>query len=271
MNFLPAPLKKHLGILLLLCLSSVCLADTQLHTAIINLQHRPAQQIIPLIKPLLPENSAITGENFQLMIKTTDTALQDIRAVITQLDKKLIDLIISVRYTQRTDQPLETTALVHETVISTQKHNQRDSMQQIRVQEGTEAFIEVNKSFPRNDYYFSLWGPYRETEYKDVKTGYIISSILDGNNAIVQIKYQFSRLQDGRNHSLRRDSPINIEKFETNLTASLGEWFALSQTSSHDLRKSREVLYDTNDLKQPNRNLYIKIDRAPKQLKAYVP
>ena len=271
MNFLPALLKKQLLLGLLLCLSSACFASAGMHTTIINLQHRPAQQIIPLITSLLPENSAVTGESFQLIIKTTDAAIQDIRPVITQLDKKLMDLIISVRRTQRTDHALETSALTHETIISTKKYNQHDSMQQIRVQEGTEAFIEVNQSFPTDDYYFTLWGPYQETEYKDVKTGYIISSVLNGNNAIVQIHYQSSRLQDTRNRSLRRNSPINIEKTETNLTTSLGEWFTLSQISSHDLRKSREILYDTNELKQPNRNLYIKIDRAPKQLKAYIP
>jgi hypothetical protein len=55
----------------------------------IELQHKPAGDIIPLIEPLLPENAVISGEGYKIILKTTAENLPQVKQLIAELDTPL--------------------------------------------------------------------------------------------------------------------------------------------------------------------------------------
>ena len=62
----------------------------------IELQHKPAGDIIPLIEPLLPENAVITGEGYKIILKTTAENLPQVKQLIAELDTPRQQLQIAV-------------------------------------------------------------------------------------------------------------------------------------------------------------------------------
>jgi len=62
----------------LLCATNYALADQNDPLQIIDLKNRPADEIIPVIKPLLKPNDAITGTGFQLFIRTDANTLEEV-------------------------------------------------------------------------------------------------------------------------------------------------------------------------------------------------
>lgn len=64
---------------------------------VIPLKHRLAEEIIPIVQPLVAPGGTVTGMNDQLIVKTTPENLEDIRAVLDSLDQAPRRLLISVR------------------------------------------------------------------------------------------------------------------------------------------------------------------------------
>ena len=72
-------------------------AAAQLRVEVIPLQHRTADQIVPVLSPLVSEGGTITGMNNQLIIKTTPANLEQLKRVLSSLDKPVRRLLITVR------------------------------------------------------------------------------------------------------------------------------------------------------------------------------
>lgn len=64
---------------------------------VINLQHRSAEDIIPLLQPVAGSQGAITGRNQQLIIRATPARIAQIRELLGPLDTAPRNLLVSVR------------------------------------------------------------------------------------------------------------------------------------------------------------------------------
>lgn len=91
------------GILLaMLCAGSIWAQTTGLE--LIDLRHRPAEQLIPLLVPLVGERGAVTGQGFKLMVRG-DAALQrQVRQALQAFDVPARRLMISVRQVEDVQQ-----------------------------------------------------------------------------------------------------------------------------------------------------------------------
>ena len=68
-------MKALVAVLLALCLAALTVQAESIAT--IELQNRPADEIIPLVKPMLGPGDAITGQGFQLFLRAPpDTQAQ---------------------------------------------------------------------------------------------------------------------------------------------------------------------------------------------------
>ena len=65
-----------------------------IHT--IQLRHRPADEVMPVIKPLLGADDSLTGQGYQLFIRTSEENFEQVRQMISQLDTAAKLLLISV-------------------------------------------------------------------------------------------------------------------------------------------------------------------------------
>ena len=92
---------KHHGILqklaaiclLILFMPSIVIGG---QLAIIELQHRTANDIIPILLPLLQPDDTISGNGYQLFVTAPPESLQRLRTIITELDRAAKQLAITV-------------------------------------------------------------------------------------------------------------------------------------------------------------------------------
>ena len=80
-----------------LSLNGQVYADQNDPLQIIDLKNRPADEIIPVLRPLLKPNDAITGTGFQLFIRTDANTLEEVTRLLQAMDKAPRNLIIKVR------------------------------------------------------------------------------------------------------------------------------------------------------------------------------
>ncbi len=64
---------------------------------IVQLQNRSAEELLPLIRPLLDADEALSGTGYQLIVRASDARQNEIRSLIAQLDQAARQLRISVR------------------------------------------------------------------------------------------------------------------------------------------------------------------------------
>jgi hypothetical protein len=189
-------------------LISVAQADS---ITTIQLQNRPAEEIIPIVKPMLGTNESISGRGFKLFLRSSPTTLEQVEDMIAALDISPKVLQISVFQgstrglselgfsgniqiesgdtsvsigTPKKDSGDAGGSITYSTNrgsgsisgISTRKRLKDNPIHQIRVTEGNEAYIETGEQVP----YFSGidWigrrGVAGGIEYKDVITGFYV-------------------------------------------------------------------------------------------------
>ena len=64
-----------------------------------ELQQRQAGELIPVIRPMLPADSAINGQGYTLIVRGDEATHEMVRRILQKLDGKLQNLQISVRFT----------------------------------------------------------------------------------------------------------------------------------------------------------------------------
>ena len=75
--------------------AATALADQNDPLQIIDLNNRPAEEMISIIKPMLKPIDAITGTGFQLFIRTDAKTLEEVKRLLSVMDKAPKNLIIS--------------------------------------------------------------------------------------------------------------------------------------------------------------------------------
>ena len=63
------------------------------HLQTIDLRQRPAEDVIPLIKPFLRPGDGISGSGFTLFVRTDAATLEQIRQMVATLDQVWADVI----------------------------------------------------------------------------------------------------------------------------------------------------------------------------------
>ncbi|MDH5594273.1 MAG: hypothetical protein OEY68_07710, partial [Gammaproteobacteria bacterium] len=93
-------MKKQLcfPVFLIMLILGQCVLAEETSINIIELHSRTTEEIIPVLKPLLDNNTAITGTGYQIIIRATPSKLAEIRQIIDQLDKTPKSLLISVKH-----------------------------------------------------------------------------------------------------------------------------------------------------------------------------
>lgn len=241
----------------------VCSIADSMNIQVYNLQTKTADQLIPTIQPMLPQGSVVTGNQYQLVIKTTQDGFNQIQPIIAKLDEQQQMLIISVRRVHNAD--YDKTSSSNNTVesISSQPSDRNDTEQKISVLDGQKAFIKTGESIPLQNYQVSIFGAGSNTEYKNITSGFYVLPKLNGNTVMLKIFWKYNQLQADQSIALQDQSPIDIEQSDSTLVVPLGAWSSLSNTSSQSLSSENADQYSTQDVAQPDKNVFIKVELAP--------
>jgi type II secretory pathway component GspD/PulD (secretin) len=200
---------------------------------VITLNYRSAEQVIPLIQPLVGKDGAVTGLQNRLVIRTSADRLAQIKRVIASIDSKPRRLMIIVRQnTTRevlaqeasvfgsagTDHARVTVPETHgdaaarvelgsernrvgAKVDSTRNIESSADVQRVQVLEGNAAFIRVGQRVPYTE---RIVVPHRfgatvmeQTQYEDVTSGYYVLPRVSGDSVTLEINPQRETLQGG--------------------------------------------------------------------------
>jgi len=258
----------------------------------IQLQNRPAEEIIPIIKPMLGANDSVTGQGFQLFIRTTPENLAQVKQMVSKLDvaAKLLQISVfqgndrdlralsmdgSVKYQDSNanvsigstgntsrggDVHLSTrggSATSH--TLSTRGRLSDNPIHTLRITEGTSGYIETGESIP----YFSAGGGWfsgrrgfigGDVAYKDVNTGFYVLPRIHGDQVILDVS-PFKQSQ-----SKTRGGDINTQSASTQITGKLGQWLAIGGTTEQVQRSSTSIGSSHSTQSRNNESIWIKAD-----------
>ncbi|MEA3241992.1 MAG: hypothetical protein U9Q19_00965 [Pseudomonadota bacterium] len=257
----------------------------------IQLAHRPADEIMPVIKPMLGPDDSLTGQGYQLFIRTSDSNFEQIKQMVSSLDRAAKMLLISVF--QGNDRELRAlgvsgdfqyqdsnanvslgtgesakrgadvqystrNASAGAHTFSTRGRLSDNPIHQLRISEGSEGYIETGESIP----YFSgsYWRGGRHgiveggVDYKDINTGFYVLPRVHGEQATLDVSpYKQSQ-------SRKRGGDIETQSASTRITGKLGQWLAIGGVTGQTRSSSNRIGSYGSTQSRDNASIWIKAD-----------
>ncbi len=231
-------MKYKFGLPLLLLWGAAAAAETVME--VIPLQNRPANEIQPLLQPLLEDGEAVIDNGFGLIVKSSPQRLESIRGLIAQLDTRLHNLTISVlRSSQKSAAELNAEAAVaissdgirmQGMAGNSRQLSDNGSVQQLRTLEGRAAHIEAGQQRPIENVtvYDSGYGypaVSTTTQMRQATTGFAVMPRLVGNREVmIDIEPWSDRFL--------RSGAIASQNASTSVRAKLGEWVEIAGSNT---------------------------------------
>ncbi len=268
-------------ILVIGCISAAIANDSD-PLEIIDLKNRPAEEIIPIIQPLLKPGDAITGTGFQLFIRTDLQRLDDIKRLLSQLDKSPKNLIISIRNATDinrdfsefdvsgnyevgddgrvivgNDPPIKGGTQVR--IDAGNQNRQNNATHTVRVLEGASAFIAAGEVRPHRNrtviHRRDGVTVYEDVGYQDVTSGFYVTPRLTGNgNVTLEVQPHYRSTANG--HS----GAINVQEASMTLSTKLGQWSKIGGIETQSSSSGTGVINKSKSSSSQQTGLYIKVD-----------
>lgn len=277
-------LLKLLGLMLLL--TSTVQADS---ITTIQLKNRPAIEIIPVVKPMLAADDAITGQGFKIFLRSSPQTLAEVKAMIDVLDAAAKILRISVF--QGSDRDLNSLGIHGNLQIeagdasisvgtnrnkksagsigynngnssgniettSTRARLQDNPVHHLRVREGTEGYIETGEQIP----YFSGAGwrlpgtAAGGVDFKDVMTGFYVLPRIHGDRVTLEVSpFKNSKSKTGGGN-------IETQHANTTITGAIGEWLLIGGATEQVQRSQSGTGSYSSTQSRRNESIWIRAD-----------
>lgn len=242
----------------------------------ITLQHRFADDILPVVEPMVgPTGSARALDN-HLLITTTLERMAAIDEIIAKLDvqRKNVRITIShedVRETERQRAGVSGRARVGDAEIRLPgdrrgdvaidiERNETASSQQgsqfLTVLDGERAFIRIGQSVPYTQQWLTLTQRYasvqQTTQFRDITTGFSVRPRYIGNQVELEVAPRIARPDSA--------GFVDFEALSTVVQVTPGKWFDLGGTMQSRDEISRAILSGQESGSRRNSVLMIKVD-----------
>jgi len=278
-------MKKPLLILLLL-LSMIAQAAMIIET--IELHHRPTEEIIPVIQPMLDKDASITGTGYKLIIKSTPQNIEQIKTLVKEIDVDQTQLLIHVvvnNKLQMNDSETSVNAkagdkdssirigthrppadsgasstdgnIKYDVRVAETAHSRDQPIAQVvRVSEGYWASIQVGQAFPITSRRRNLNGTITETvSWRNVTNNFRVMPRTHGEQVTLTIM--------PNNDSFNPATPgrINTSGLETTLTGRIGQWIHLGGTQQTSAKDTSGISYRTEERDSAHNQIWLKVER----------
>lgn len=266
---------KHLvaSALLFMCL---CFTAQAQQLEVIRLKHKTADQVMPVLQPLVETGGALTGQGNALFLRASAGNRAQIKQALAAIDVPLRRLLITVRQDNdrgseasgadvsgsigaggvRITQPgsVESRGGSVEVrrgddVLRGRSYSTRGSAadrvsQQVQTVEGGQAFIQVGYSFPlplRSVVVGAHGAVVSESiVYRDLGTGFYARPMVAGDAVTIEVSPQQESL------SSTQDGAVRSSRLTTTVSGRLGEWIELGGTNQDTEReRSGTLSYST--------------------------
>ena len=249
---------------------------------IIQLNNRPAEEVIPIIKPMLKPNDAITGSGYQLFLRTDAKTLGEVTRLLKVMDKAPRNLIISVRNnvdigSESTDfnvsgnyeigddtqvvvgdrPPREEGTRVR--INKNEREQENDTKHMVRVIEGGQAFITAGEIRPyehrtiiRHRNGVSV---YDNVDYQDITSGFYVTPRLTGNGEVsLQVKPHYRSVRD------EDRGTIDVQEADTMITTKLGQWVQIGGVDTEAKSNDKGILSTSRSKSDRTSSIYVKVE-----------
>lgn len=256
---------------LVLLLSLGVIAEETL-VEIIQVNNRPAEELTPLLLPLLEPGEQIVANGNSLLVKTQPQRLQTITNLIRKLDNPVNNLLVSViQSSEITAAQLNAELAGRITLPATGKitinggayYNQnqgvsrRQDTQTIRTMEGVPAHIRAGNAYPIRSYqqYPTPYGypqASQSTHYFEATTGFAVTPRLMGKQVDLDVS-PWSERANGPDQ-------FQIQEAQTSIRVNLGEWVEIGGVDENGQSNNTGTLAYSNQSNQSRLRIMVKVD-----------
>lgn len=269
--------------------TSTALAS-QMQLEVIELRHRPAQELVPILKPFVTKGGSITGTDYKLIVRSTPQNIDEIRKLLGDLDSALRQMKIYVstdyeaisaereiaiegrfeKHTSDKDNSNRDTSIVIDSgrqveggassvkLHSSQSISREPSAQTIRVTEGQWANIQTGQAVPVTEQTTNPDGTITRTiRYHTVSSGFQVRPQLNGDVVLLFIRPQRASINRSG------DGQYDVSGLETTVQTKLGEWVELGGTMQQMQNSARGIASSGQASGQQYQQLFVKIELEP--------
>jgi len=246
---------------------------------IIDLRHRFAEDILPMIQPLVGNDGAVTGMHNHLIIRASPELLIGIEQIISTFDvaRQILKITVSHQNNlQTTDDRIAVSGRKHlgNATVGTRKYPRNvpdgvqidiENMQSnflskgkqfINVMDGERAYIKVGQSVPYTQEWVTLTRRYisvqKTTEFVDISTGFSVRPRTIGDQIELEITPSIAQLNQNKY--------IYFEELSTTVSLNRGEWLDLASTMQQKDEVSRAILNKNNSEQSLSNALSIRVE-----------
>lgn len=235
---------RWFGVVIFLLAASVALAQGTLE--VITLRHRTADQVIPVLRPLLEPGGALSGQYNQLIVRTSAANLAQIRSALDAIDQPQRRLAISVRFDraqEATNRGIQADARISNRgsgaavrIQDTASSRDEQVDQRIQVLEGGQAYISTGEA----------------RSYGQADTGFAVVPRVSGSQVTLDIATQ--------QEAFARGGAIRGEQAASTVSGRLGEWIDLGGASGSSARTDSGMLSSRERSATENRRIWVKVE-----------
>ena len=260
-----------------LCLAWHASAATEFK--IITLQHRFAEEILPVIRPLVGNDGTATAMQNNLIIRTSPANMAEIEQIVSTLDTARQNLKITINRNKSlsasgSSAEISSRKRIGNVAIETgsnrriirdgvalnienqQSKKNLSNTQFIQVIDGEKAFISVGQSIPYTQEWINLAQRYvsaqRTTEFVTIDTGFAVRPKTIGNQVELEVTPRFSQMN--------QNGMIDFETLTTTIRANRGEWVDLAAIMQQKDDVSHAILSWQTNYQSSNSQLLIKVE-----------
>jgi type II secretory pathway component GspD/PulD (secretin) len=260
---------------------------------VIDLKYRSAEQIVPMLKPLLAPGGTISALQNRVIVRTTPQNLAELRKVIEAVDSMPKRLMITVRQEAvgtglaseaevsgsigtdgarvtvpgnrstlgATAQARQGDNVARARVLSSQSAATDRGVQSVQVLEGNEAFIRIGQSVPIP--YFSVvqtpWGTQiaQSVEYRDADTGFRVRPRVNGDRVTLEISSRRDSLADPYSQT------FDLQRIDTVVSGRLGEWIDIGGVDQSRVQTQGGTISRRSGSVSDDRKVFLKVEQVP--------
>jgi len=204
---------------LLLC--SVCAMAA---TEVVPLNFRTSDELLPVAKSFLGQDGTVSAYQNQLIVNAEPRKIDELRALLSQLDTAPKRLLISV------DTSDSATGTNQSRVINYGTSSREGGVQQVQASEGAPALIQVGQSVPVTTSQSDSYGyAQSNTEYRNVTQGFYVTASITGDIVHLSISTNRDRV------SQERPDVFKVQSTDSQVSGRIGEWITLAGVSSESV------------------------------------
>lgn len=256
---------------------------------VIALKHRSAEDLLPIIRPLLDKDGVASGMNYQLILRTSPRNLREIKALLESIDTTPRRLRITVMQEVDRDTVQRLTSVsgsvgsnprisvadsgnaaglnveigrgqdrLRANVISTRSLEDDRKTQQLQVLEGNRALVRSGQSvpLPQRQVIQRPWGTevIDSTEYREVSSGFYVLPRVNGDRVTLEISAQNDMSAPGN------QQVVSVQQADSTLSGRLGEWIELGGIGQQQEISDGTISSRSASRKQEQRSVLIKVE-----------